>query len=408
LKGRHMQPYSVGYSNGLKKIYLKPAWKLPASYATMVDYPPGGYEFIKDNVPEHKFFRFIGRWKFSYSIMHGVDKTFPVILAKSWLQKCRQPPEGTSMIYSHGHLQFVPLPWVVEVEYAHLLLGHDPKHIGNYQGTLENILSAPYCKKIICWSEAGRKTIAQGLNAEKFYQKIVLIHHSVPPKKFVKDEPTGKVKILFVGSLNIKGQFWVKGGGEVMEAFTHLYRSYPNLELIIRSDLPRDVKERYGGRAGIKILDGVLPWEELEREYRSADIFVLPSHNTSPFTILDAMSCELPVVTLDAWANGEIVADGKTGLVVRRSQKTPYYYNNTCHPNYGSDEFEKAVCQIDHAVIAELVKKVSLLIEDPQKRRELGRAARYEIESGRFTIAKRNEKLKQIFDEATAGMCRGF
>lgn len=64
----------------------------------------------------------------------------------------------------------------------------------------------------------------------------------------------------------------------------------------------------------------------------------------------------------------------------------------------------EAVRKVDHEVIEELVKSISRLIEDPQRRRQMGKAARYEIEFGRFTIEKRNEKLKRIFDEATASM----
>ena len=49
-----------------------------------------------------------------------------------------------------------------------------------------------------------------------------------------------------------------------------------------------------------------------------------------------------------------------------------------------------------------MVEKVSLLIEDRELRRNMGRAGRWEIEEGKFCLEKRNKKLKRIFDEATA------
>jgi glycosyltransferase involved in cell wall biosynthesis len=45
---------------------------------------------------------------------------------------------------------------------------------------------------------------------------------------------------------------------------------------------------------------------------------------------------------------------------------------------------------------------MSFLIENPERRRQMGRAGRWEVEQGKFSIEKRNEKLKRIFDEATA------
>lgn len=42
------------------------------------------------------------------------------------------------------------------------------------------------------------------------------------------------------------------------------------------------------------------------------------------------------------------------------------------------------------------------MIKDKGVRRKMGRAGRKEIETGKFSIEKRNEKLKRIFDEATS------
>jgi len=49
------------------------------------------------------------------------------------------------------------------------------------------------------------------------------------------------------------------------------------------------------------------------------------------------------------------------------------------------------------------VEKTSSIIENPELRRQTGKAGRWEVEHGKFSIERRNEKLKRIFDEATAG-----
>ena len=113
------------------------------------------------------------------------------------------------------------------------------------------------------------------------------------------------------------------------------------------------------------------------------------------------MRYELPIVTIDAWANSEIVEDGKTGLLGRKSEHIPYYGENLV-PLFGTPQFQKAIRIPDPKVVQELVEKTSILIENQELRRRMGRAGRWEIEHGRFSIERRNEKLKRIFDEATA------
>ena len=60
----------------------------------------------------------------------------------------------------------------------------------------------------------------------------------------------------------------------------------------------------------------------------------------------------------------------------------------------------KSIKTIDSKVVEDLVEKTSILIENEELRRKMGRAGRQEIETGKFSIKKRNKKLKRIFDEA--------
>jgi glycosyltransferase involved in cell wall biosynthesis len=188
--------------------------------------------------------------------------------------------------------------------------------------------------------------------------------------------------------------------------FIILRRNYPDLELVVRSDMPQADLEYYQNIPGLRIINKVIPRAELEQEFMTADIFVLPSHGTYPYTLMEAMSYELPVVTLKAFANTEFIEDGRTGLVVEPSLKIPYYYKDTAHPNFGAAEFREAIRTPDPQVADELVHKVSLLIEHSWLRRKLGKAARQEVESGKLSRAVRNEKLKKIFDEATGAESR--
>ena len=133
--------------------------------------------------------------------------------------------------------------------------------------------------------------------------------------------------MLFVGTVNIPGEFHLKGGHIVLEAFTILNKKYNNLEL-----------------AGV---------------------------------FLDAISYELPVITTDVHANPELVEDGKTGLLIERSSKVPYYMENWIAPGVGDkSDFSKAIKVLDEAMVADLVEKTSLLMEDKELRRQMSKTGR--------------------------------
>lgn len=47
---------------------------------------------------------------------------------------------------------------------------------------------------------------------------------------------------------------------------------------------------------------------------------------------------------------------------------------------------------------------VATLVERPEVRRQMGRAARWEVEGGKFSLARMNAKLTRIYDEAVDTM----
>ncbi len=389
------------------KIYLEPIWKFHAFGRQMAAFPPSGYEFVGIKTPQEKLFNAISRWDVGRFLFRSVDLIFPTRLVKSWLERWNKPPANTMLTYACDHLVFREEPWVVEVEFASLVLGIHPKHLGRFKGTMARALASPYCKRVLCWSEAGRRSLLADLDSRGFQHKVEVLYLSIPPRSFVKEYGSEKVKLLFVGSGTSRGGFDYRGGREVMETFVLLRQRYDNLELVVRSDVPSDVKVRYDGIEGLRIIEKMISQEELEREFLSADIFINPCYNTATMVMLDAMSHELPVVTIDVWANPEYVEDGKIGLVARSSRKLPYYYADTFQPNWAAAEFREAIRTPDPDVVGSLVNKVSLLIENPELRRSLGRAARYEVERGKFSLAKMNERLGRIFNEAIAGDDQG-
>lgn len=385
-----------------RKIYMEPPWKMHAAQHRLVNFPPDGYEFAIKETPQEKIFDVATRWNLPRLLLRSSDIVLPTGLVKSWIERWNKPPAGSLLTYAVDHLVFRPESWVMELEFASLVAGRHPRHIRRFQGIMRRYLNSPYCKRVLCTSEAARRTALDHLDSRSFQHKVEAVYYSVPPQSFVKEYQNEKIKMLFVGADALRSSeeaFEGKGGRNVLETFTRLRQQFGNLEMAVRSKPPPDVMERYAGVEGLRILDKYIPREELEREYLSADIFILPSHTTIPATLLEAMSFELPVITIDSWANAEYVEDGKTGLVAPWSKEV-YSYADTFEPTV-----DKAKCKgikrvFNPEIVKELAKKVSLLIENPELRRQLGRAGRWEVENGKFSLARINEKLGRIFDEA--------
>jgi glycosyltransferase involved in cell wall biosynthesis len=384
-----------------RTVYLEPLWNLHAFQHQMLAYPPSGYTFLTDGLTSQVFVRVAARWHAVRSLLKGTDRVIPTSLAKAWAARWNSPPPGTALTYAIDHVVFRREPWIVEVEYAGALFGVRPQHFGRFGGVVHRLLASPYCRRIVCWSVAGRCSL-EDLGWEQIEEKTDIVYYAVPPKHVVRHPHPGPVKLLFVGSGTSGGAFEGRGS-EIFEVFATLRKRHQDLEFVVRSDVPAYIKQRYSGLPGLRIMDRRVPQEILEREFQSADIFLFPSYHTLPATILEAMSFELPVVTIDSWANAEYVDDGKTGLVSHRPSRIPGYYANTHQPIIIDPQFANLVRTPDREIVDELAARVSLLIENPELRRRMGLAGRWEVEHGRFSLGRMNDKIRHIFDGAIQG-----
>ncbi|MCL0064799.1 glycosyltransferase family 4 protein [Dehalococcoidia bacterium] len=389
-----------------KKIFLNALWKPHSLYKELVHYPPEGYELTLGEPLVDKTFKMMSKMRIAYSLQDRLSEMMPLSLIKAYLDKfVKKRPKDAVLTYACELLVFRKEPWIVDIGDLTNLVGGDYEHFQRYKPILQRALASKFCKKIICFYEVSRVSLLSNLDCSTFEHKIEVIPLAVHKREFIKHYNEPWVKLLFVGSANIMRQFETKGGKEVVEAFIILKERYNNLELVIRSDMPKRLKDKYAPIPGLRIIDKIIPEEELEQEFKSADIFVFPAHFTACMVMLEAMSYELPIVTTNVYANPEIVKDGITGLIINKSERVPYYRGNLPNMNF-SCSFLKAIKDTDPKVVEELVKKLSILIENPELRRTMGKAGRKEVEEGRFSIKKRNEKLKKIFDEATTEASR--
>jgi starch synthase len=128
------------------------------------------------------------------------------------------------------------------------------------------------------------------------------------------------------------------------------------------------VAELQAARTGVHWIPEMLPREQVVQLLTHAAVFVCPSvYEPLGIVNLEAMACGTAVVASDVGGIPEVVADGRTGLLVHYDAADP-------------DAFE-----------ADLARRINELVDDPDRAEQLGRVGRERAvgEFGWAAIAKR-------------------
>lgn len=403
----------------MKTVYFKSRSRggpLHSLYGELIRHPPEGYKVLTGKSSFRTQQSLSGLDK-RQQLIHKVDRKLQdiAITRKIWyeakalsyvcIKKAEKPrgqlTSGADLVYCAQQLTFTKLPWVVDLEYANALVNY--ADIRLIRKIVQKALGSEHCRKILPWSDWAKRTLYRSLDCSSFKEKIETTHFAVSKKNFVKKEKDGKLRLLFVGSINQFNflNFEWKGGFEVVEAFLELSKKYDCLELVIRSWVPPEIMERCAGKPNIEIINHVLSEEALANLYACSDMFLFPSYMNLGMVILEAMSYGLPVIAICLYDVPEAVRDMKTGMLLIPPPKVPFYIWNGA-PNHYDKELIQRIRQSRPWIVKQIVDKVSLLIENGDLRRKIGQNARHLVEEGEFSTKKRNEKLKRIFDEAIA------
>lgn len=149
---------------------------------------------------------------------------------------------------------------------------------------------------------------------------IDLAHFSADAQPFERFMD-GKLNLLFVGRMEKR-----KGLRFLLAAFARLKWEYPQLRLIVvgpgRLDAPseRMLGERYVD--DVEIIGGV-PYDDLPRYYRTADIFCSPATGGESFGIvlLEAMAAGAPVLASNIPGYASVISDTGTGMLFEPSDE---------------------------------------------------------------------------------------
>jgi phosphatidylinositol alpha-mannosyltransferase len=148
------------------------------------------------------------------------------------------------------------------------------------------------------------------------------IEHFSPDVSPIEKFRDGKLNILFVSRLEKR-----KGLNYLLEAFKQVKREIPNSRLIVvgpgtrlRRKYEKEVK-----RSGLKdvVFTGLVPYEDLPRYYKTADVFCAPATGQESFGIilLEAMAAGKPVVASNIEGYASVLTHNVEGLLVPPGNK---------------------------------------------------------------------------------------
>lgn len=224
----------------------------------------------------------------------------------------------------HIHEPFMPLLPFQFVRYANcpvVATFHATRDGGSRVYAYTKFLIKPYWGGVagrVCVSRASLRMISR-----YFADRYRIIPNGIDYPFFASEAPPipelmdHKRNILFVGRQEKR-----KGLPYLLEAYRKLKPEMPDTRLVIVGPDGgiRAACMRYVEQHQIQDVNfvGLVPYEDLPRYYRSADVFCAPNtgHESFGIILLEAMAAGAPIVASDISGFRDVLDHGKHGLLV--------------------------------------------------------------------------------------------
>ena len=383
--------------------------------------PPAGYEFVTSShssSPKSRTLKSLMR--FCRDALANGSTT------KDLSRFIRSRSLRSQMSFPNGVLSFLPsspfilgqTPWVIEIEDTTTLfapfpringkrlyprlLGLDGIYDSGFFPCIKALLESESCRGIICHVRSSAESIPILFGNPNLVDKVSHIPMGIQVRPYQKRRiDTDAVTLLFTNSWHQGATgFYLRGGLDVLEAYSKLSSEYKNLRLIVRSKLPADLDGRYRQiieRCNVTVIDRFLPADEIQLLFESSDIYLLPSARLHVVSILQAMAHGLTIVASDGWGIAEYIDHERNGLIVAGR------YGETSWMTPGGMLMEdyRPLLMASPKVANALTDVLAMLIKDPRRRRQLGETARRDAET-KFSLDSWNLGLARAFDRALA------
>ena len=290
---------------------------------------------------------------------------FPVFTKKPWVYTPARFSGATSFNFLG-----VPIPPFIKVFF------------------IKQLMLRPNFLALVFKSEAGARTLD---SYAKITDKRLLkkVHVAYPCMRKVDDSlikyNTDKVNFMF------SGDFFLKGGASVVDAFERLQQEFGNINLRVCStpDLRihnQKLKDKYFNKltSNPEINFGAVDRETMLNEVLpETDVFVSPTFQEAfGFAILEASAYGIPVISTHHFAIPEIIEDKKSGFLIPTDQFEFIRKGKVCVLNDIPVDFHEYLTN-------EVYKHMKYLIENPNKRQNMGQHG-LNIARTKFSFDERN------------------
>jgi len=306
--------------------------------------------------------------------MHIIKVKSQFLLNTKWVL----PFQGFDLYHTYNSIVPINKPWVAEVESFMPRFGNMKETHFLFKWAIKR-LNHKSCKAIIFTSQFSRKMnepnfVKWGIDSSKCH----VIYRAVAIYESLVNEASSDFNILFAGNA-----FYRKGGTEFLKAIERI--DNPNIKITIISSFEIDweiypsndeqewVKNYIAKDKRITVFTS-LPHAKVIIEMQKSHVFVATTF-ADPFnnTILEAMSCGVPIIASNIRSIPEFVEDNVNGYTIT--------------PNKENKE----------EIIDFIEEKLLFLIQNPNMRQEMSNYS-IKIIKENFSIATRNNKLKKLYE----------
>ena len=349
---------------------------------------------------EYKFL--YSKIKYLYSIFLNTIE-FPRVLPISIKE---------DLLLTHpGILPLTTKPWMVWVEYVTSLtnLDYESTTKKRLKKRVVKHLESDKCKFILPYSDACLKSIKNSYKdyVDSFEDKLRVFPPAIEPKvTHLSKENKNEIKFLYIES-----HFFDSGGREIIDVFEKIQDDNPDikLKLSIITGIPPHHKELFEKTMKkIKTIPNInYIGQNLKRSilfsdfYQTHDILLIPSfRHTFGYTILEAMSCGMPIIGSDVSAIPEMVRDGYNGFII----KAPIKFHNKYYltSNEFIDNYRKELLREENfdKFKDDLYKAMSKYIDNQQLIQSHGENSLKMVTTGRYSVKTQQNSLKELYEKA--------
>lgn len=312
---------------------------------------------------------------------------------------------GDAIIHSAERLlKSSPRPYVMDVEHGSLVVLYQRAALERRwaRAAIEGALRDDRLRFVIGWSDAASRSVLHLLPDGAAAELAPKVRTVSPAIRLAAERPRererGPLRALFVGTA-----FYEKGGVDAVRALRVARRTH-DVTLDLVSFVPDDVATKLAGEPGLT-LHAPGGADLVQRLYAQSDVLLFPSHmDTFGWVVAEAMAHGLPVLAPRHLALEETVQDGVSGLLFA-PENMLWGADTECrfrHTIPVPRRYVRELREPSPEYVEGVAAVIARLVEDRALHSRLAQGAFASVKSGALSIGRRQELLKEIYDETAA------